>query len=124
MPNLSRYDEMSEFLEKPGNLSESEFEDDETSRVELSQQLASRGNVTEQQSSVRLVELGPRLTLDLIKIEEGLLDGEVLYHKLVEKTDEEKKAIREARERRTKEKERRRKEQAKNVMKKKNKEIE
>ena len=25
--------------------------------------------------------MGPRLTLELIKIEEGLNDGEVLYHK-------------------------------------------
>ena len=68
-----------------------------------------------QQSSVRLVELGPRMTLDLIKIEEGLMDGEVMYHKLVTKTDEEKKAIRLAREKRKKEKEKRRKEQEKNV---------
>ena len=70
------------------------------------------------QSSVRLVELGPRMTLELIKIEEELHEGEVLYHKLVEKTEEEKKAIRAAREKRKKEKERRRKEQEKNVKKK------
>ena len=31
-------------------------------------------------SAIRLVELGPRLTLSLLKIEEGLCDGEVLYH--------------------------------------------
>ena len=47
------------------------------------------------QSSVRLVELGPRITMELIKIEEELHEGEVLYHKLVEKTEAEKKAIRE-----------------------------
>ena len=67
---------------------------------------------------MRLVELGPRMTLELIKIEEELHEGEVLYHKLVEKTEEEKKAIRAAREKRKKEKERRRKEQEKNVKKK------
>ncbi len=49
---------------------------------------------TFQSSAVRLIELGPRIRLDLIKIEEGLQDGEVLYHKLQSKTDEEKKAIR------------------------------
>ena len=32
--------------------------------------------------------------MELIKIEEGLLDGEVLYHKLQTKTEEERKAIR------------------------------
>ena len=71
-----------------------------------------------EQSSVRLVELGPRMTMNLIKIEEGMLDGEVLYHKLVQKTDEEKKAIKIAREKRRKEKERRETEQECNVKKK------
>ena len=33
--------------------------------------------------------------MELIKIEEELHEGEVLYHKLVEKTEAEKKAIRE-----------------------------
>ena len=67
---------------------------------------------------MRLVELGPRMTMELIKIEEELHEGEVLYHKLVEKTEGEKKAIRAAREKRKREKERRRKEQEKNVKKK------
>ena len=71
-----------------------------------------------EQSSVRLVELGPRMTMNLIKIEEGMLDGEVLYHKLVQKTDEEKKEIKIAREKRRKEKERRKTEQDSNVRKK------
>ena len=69
-------------------------------------------------SSVRLVELGPRMTLRLVKIEEGLLDGEILHHEFVEKTEEEKKAIRENREKRKREKEKRKKEQEKNVRKK------
>merc|ERR1712112_717868 len=47
---------------------------------------------------VRLVELGPRMTLRLVKVEEGLLDGEVLHHEFVEKTDEEKKIIKEKKE--------------------------
>ena len=58
------------------------------------------------------------MSLELIKIEEGLHDGEVLYHKLVEKTDEEKKAIRTARENKKKEKEQRKKQQDLNVKKK------
>ena len=56
--------------------------------------------------------------MNLIKIEEGMLDGEVLYHKLVQKTDEEKKEIKIAREKRRKEKERRKTEQDSNVKKK------
>ena len=71
-----------------------------------------------EQSSVRLVELGPRITMKLVKIEEGMHDGEVLYHRWVEKTDEEKRQIKIAREKRRKEKEKRKKEQDQNVKKK------
>merc|ERR1712024_19087 len=89
-----------------GNLSESEAEDDpEISRVTLPQGLSSRGNMSSEQSSVRLVELGPRMTMSLVKIEEGMHDGEVLYHKFVEKTESEKREIKKAREKRKKEKE-------------------
>ena len=102
-----------------GALSESEAEDDpEISRVTLPHGMTSRGNVPSEQSSVRLVELGPRMLMSLVKIEEGMLDGEVLYHKWVQKTDEEKKKIKVAREKRRKEKEKRKKEQEQNVKKK------
>jgi len=38
------------------------------------------------QKSVKLVEIGPRLKLQLIKIEEGLCSGAVLHHKFVKKS--------------------------------------
>lgn len=41
----------------------------------------------------RLKEIGPRLNLTLIKIEEGFEAGDVLYHSLVAKTPEELEAI-------------------------------
>ena len=37
----------------------------------------------------RLTELGPRLTLQLVKVEEGICEGEVMFHEFVQKTDEE-----------------------------------
>ena len=58
------------------------------------------------------------MTLNLIKIEEGLFDGDVMYHKLYQKTEEEKKKIRIAREKSKKEKEKRTREQLLNVKKK------
>ena len=58
------------------------------------------------------------MSLKLVKIKEGLLDGEILHHEFVEKTEEEKKAIRERREKRKREKEKLKKEQEKNVRKK------
>jgi ribosome biogenesis protein SSF1/2 len=95
-------------------LSESEFEDDPSNQVTLPQKIISRGNVESGKSAIKLHELGPRLTLQLIKIEDGLLDGEVLYHNLIEKTDEEKLEIQKKRENKKKLKEKRKKIQAKN----------
>lgn len=79
-------------------LSESEAEDDPANHVTLPQKLVTRGNMESGKSAIRLSELGPRLTLQLIKIEDGLLDGEVLYHDIVQKTEEEKAEIQRRRE--------------------------
>ena len=46
-------------------MSESEAEDDPNSHVEVPQKLHSRGNMVSQQSSIRLSELGPRMTLQV-----------------------------------------------------------
>lgn len=37
----------------------------------------------------RMHEIGPRLVMKLHKIEEGICDGEILFHDLFNKTDEE-----------------------------------
>merc|ERR1719464_1627680 len=98
VPNLGKCADIGEFIDKGGGLSESEAEEDETSHVSAPSGVSVRGVVSGATSSVRLVELGPRLSLRLVKIEEGLLDGEILHHEFVEKTEEEKKEIRENRE--------------------------
>lgn len=79
-------------------LSESEAEDDPANHVTLPQKLVTRGNMEFGKSAIRLSELGPRLTLQLIKIEDGLMDGEVLYHDIVQKTAEEIAEIQKRRE--------------------------
>merc|ERR1719341_1392657 len=117
VPDLGRMQDMGEFMEKGGGVSESEGEEEE-SKVTLPQGVAGRGAVGGQQSSVRLVELGPRMRLQLVKIEEGLLEGEVLHHSFLEKTEEEKKEIKERMAKRKKEKEQRKRQQALNVRKK------
>uniref|UniRef100_A0A8C3KIU9 Brix domain-containing protein n=1 Tax=Calidris pygmaea TaxID=425635 RepID=A0A8C3KIU9_9CHAR len=95
-PNMSRLEDISELL-VPGadiNLSESEAEQDGTHNVlELPQAYAGRGNMKAQQSAVRLTEIGPRMTLQLIKVEEGLAQGSVLYHSLIHKMEAEVKEI-------------------------------
>lgn len=68
---------------------------------------------------VILFEVGPRITMELYKIEEGILEGEILYNKYVQKSEEEIEANR----RKIKEKEdlklERRLEQERNVERKK-----
>ncbi|XP_044299640.1 suppressor of SWI4 1 homolog isoform X2 [Varanus komodoensis] len=89
-PNMSRLEDISELLARDINLSESEAEQDGSHNItELPQAYAGRGNMKAQQSAVRLTEIGPRMTLQLIKVEEGLGQGNVLYHSFIHKTEEE-----------------------------------
>ncbi|KAH8250520.1 hypothetical protein KR026_002627, partial [Drosophila bipectinata] len=88
VPNLGKCNEVVDFVTKDGYASESEAEDDEQSHVVLAQTLKSKGNLEDNKSSIKLHEIGPRLTMQLIKIEEGLLTGEVLYHDHVVKTED------------------------------------
>ncbi|XP_053226499.1 suppressor of SWI4 1 homolog isoform X2 [Podarcis raffonei] len=89
-PNMSRLEDISELLVRDINLSESEAEQDGShNTTELPQAYAGRGNMKAQQSAVRLTEIGPRMTLQLIKVEEGLSQGNVLYHSFIYKTEEE-----------------------------------
>ena len=37
----------------------------------------------------RLYEIGPRITMELVKVENGIMSGEILYHSYVQKTNEE-----------------------------------
>ncbi|CAK1543805.1 unnamed protein product [Leptosia nina] len=118
IPNLNRCKDISEFFDKAALLSESEFEDDTANRVTLPQTLAGRGAAENSQSAIRLVELGPRISLQLIKVEDGLMDGEVLFHELVEKTEEEKALIKKKREEKRRLKEKRKSQQEENVKRK------
>uniref|UniRef100_A0A8B9B9G2 Peter pan homolog n=2 Tax=Anser brachyrhynchus TaxID=132585 RepID=A0A8B9B9G2_9AVES len=93
-PNMSRLEDISELLVKDINLSESEAEQDGTHNIlELPQAYAGRGNMKAQQSAVRLTEIGPRMTLQLVKVEEGLAQGNVLFHSFIHKTEAEVQEI-------------------------------
>ena len=118
VPNLSGYSDISEFLTN-GYFSESDGEEGPDSQVVLPQTLAGRGNLKSTRSAIRLTELGPRISLQLVKIQEGVGEGEVLYHSFLKKTSEEKKKLRKKIEKQKLLKEQRRKEQAKNVERKK-----
>ncbi|XP_046493679.1 suppressor of SWI4 1 homolog [Equus quagga] len=118
-PNMSRLQDISELLATGAGLSESEAEPDgEHNITELPQAVAGRGNMRAQQSAVRLTEIGPRMTLQLIKIQEGVGEGNVLFHSFVHKTEEELQAILAAKEEKLRLKAQRQDQQARNVQRK------
>uniref|UniRef100_A0A914QW12 Brix domain-containing protein n=1 Tax=Panagrolaimus davidi TaxID=227884 RepID=A0A914QW12_9BILA len=88
VPDLSKYEDVSEYFLNPGVLSESEWDGDQA-EVELTQDLATRGCKKGALTKLRTVELGPRMTWRLTKIQEGIDDGEVLYHSYIKKTPQE-----------------------------------
>ncbi|KNG84657.1 ribosome biogenesis protein Ssf2 [Aspergillus nomiae NRRL 13137] len=69
--------------------------------------------------AVKLVELGPRLKLRLIKVEEGLCEGKVMWHDYIHKSEEDMKKLDKNWDKRKKEKEERKRQQKENIEKKK-----
>lgn len=116
IPDMSKFEDISDFVLKSHLLSDSEFEDEE-SRVTLTESLK-KGNVESGQSAIRLYELGPRITFELYKIEADLLTGEVLYHKEIVKSIDEVLKMRKKRADRRVLKEQRKKTQEDNKAKK------
>jgi ribosome biogenesis protein SSF1/2 len=104
-------------LQASGMASDSEPED-ETSHVVLPQTYSGRGNGKSQTSALKLVELGPRISIRLLKVERGLGQGDVMYHAFVKKTPEEVNEIKQRKEQEMLLKKQRRDEQNSNVEKK------
>ena len=71
-----------------------------------------------QKRAVKLEELGPRLKVRLIKVEEGVCSGKIMWHEHLSKTKEEEKALDQMWEKRKKEKEERKRVQKENVARK------
>lgn len=121
VPNLGNVQDIADYIAgsatattEAGNASDSEPED-ETSHVVLSQKYAGRGNAKSQKSALKLVELGPRLSLHLVKVERGLGGGDVMYHAHIHKTAEEVKELKERKQKEVMLKQQRREEQERNV---------
>eukprot|EP00041_Stephanoeca_diplocostata_P014119 m.253632 g.253632 ORF g.253632 m.253632 type:complete len:471 (-) comp19587_c0_seq2:49-1461(-) len=90
VPDLSKYDDVSDFVLRGGDGYESDASDmGDGNKVVLAQNMKKAGNQESKRSAIRLVELGPRMHLELVKIEDGFCEGDVLYHRHVHKTDEE-----------------------------------
>lgn len=122
LPNLNKCQDIAEYLESQaqlsdGAVSDSEAEEDETQQVVLSDSFVGRGNAASQRSALKLVELGPRIDLHLIKVEKGLGNdnSDVLYHAHVHKTPEEAAALKRRKQGEISLKEQRRSQQEANV---------
>lgn len=79
IPDLSGFNDMSDFVLREDALSDSDVDDAEA-RVELGQNYIGPGNTKTQQRAIRLKELGPRMELRLLKIQGGFCGGDVLFH--------------------------------------------
>jgi len=143
LPDMSRLDDVADYVLDPsgaGYTSASESEVDTDAEVEVMElktrrvlskrdrEKAQENKNTEkkegarsgvQKRAVRLAEIGPRMTLRLVKVEEGLCDGKVMWHEFVTKTKEEQREMERVWETRRSEKEERKRVQKENVERKK-----
>ncbi|GAA5797669.1 hypothetical protein HPULCUR_003060 [Helicostylum pulchrum] len=119
LPNLGDYEDISDYVLKEAIISESDIEDGPESTVTLSQDYPGRNNRRNEQRAVRLHELGPRMTLELTKVENGMCGGEVLYHRYITKSQKDIAASERKRQKTLEEKATRREQQEQNVEKKK-----
>ncbi|EWC47263.1 hypothetical protein DRE_03382 [Drechslerella stenobrocha 248] len=132
IPNLGGLEDISEYLLDPsataggGYTSESEVDTDAEVEVALpgiqrsgrvKKEVANAGGAEKQ--AVKLQELGPRMRLQLIKIEEGTNDGKILWHSFVKKSRGEEQELERRAKQRLKLKEERRRVQEENVQRKK-----
>ncbi|KAJ1033952.1 hypothetical protein NDA16_000160 [Ustilago loliicola] len=103
LPDLSSTQDISDYVlgrtaastngefETDASEAESEAEDvaDPRNKVHLHDRYVGRGNSANTQKAVRLREIGPRMELKLVKIEEGCNEGAVLFHEYIKKSAQE-----------------------------------
>lgn len=140
VPNLGKLEDAADYLLDPsaaGYTSASETEQDTDAEVEVAESsakkiLGKRGAQRTKSSgwtkpnsasrverrAVKLVELGPRMKLKLIKVEAGVCEGKVMWHDFIKKSDKEVKELEKSWDQRRKEKEARKKQQKENIEKK------
>lgn len=68
------------FTGNVGYASDSDVDQIPNSKIELDQ-MDNKGDVNKEKVNLRLYEVGPRLNLKLVKIEEGFLGGSVFFHR-------------------------------------------
>ncbi|EPZ37041.1 Brix domain-containing protein [Rozella allomycis CSF55] len=114
--DLSKFGDISEFIAQEAYASEMSDNEDV---VQLAQNYVGRNNSKSEKRGVYLTEIGPRISMELVKIQTGFCGGEVLFHKYVQKSAEEIADQKKKMDIKKKEKEARKKEQMANIVKKK-----
>jgi ribosome biogenesis protein SSF1/2 len=98
IPNLSKFEDIGDFMAARAALSDSEADDPADAQVCLGKGVSAANlqapKSSASQAAVRLREIGPRLTMSLSKIEDGFCDGEVIFHARITKTAAEKAELR------------------------------
>jgi ribosome biogenesis protein SSF1/2 len=112
--SLDKFSDISEYVLGGTDAAESDVEDGPESHVEVTKKTKKGQRV--QQSAIKLQELGPRIKMQLVKIEDGVCDGAVLHHAIVKKSAEEVEALKARKDEEKKLKEERRREQEARVL--------
>lgn len=95
LPDLSSTQDISDYVLGRTTSTNGEFETDASeaedvadprNKVHLHDRYVGRGNSANTQKAVRLREIGPRMELKLVKIEEGCNEGAVLFHEYIKKS--------------------------------------
>ncbi|KAL4946849.1 hypothetical protein BDV06DRAFT_208469 [Aspergillus oleicola] len=142
VPNLGKLEDAADYLLDPSaagytSASETELDTDaevevagtttrkvltkrEMQRMRAGEKVENKTKTSEvEKRAVKLVELGPRLRLRLIKVEDGLCEGRVMWHDYINKSQHEVDVLDKSWDKKTKEKEARKKLQKENVERKK-----
>jgi len=91
---LGEFDDISEYVLAGLGTTESDNEAEDSKIVDARKSETKQGKQPGTTKSIRLQELGPRMKLQLIKVEEGMCTGRVHYHKHYVKTEAELKQLR------------------------------
>lgn len=97
IPNLGRNNDIADLLLDPyavGLTSDSEVEEDAV--VEIKEEIFTKKVIKEEvrKRAIKLTELGPRINMTLMKIEEGLTgSSKTIYHAVVNKSNEDVKKL-------------------------------
>eukprot|EP00003_Mantamonas_plastica_P028750 TRINITY_DN665_c1_g1_i13.p1 TRINITY_DN665_c1_g1~~TRINITY_DN665_c1_g1_i13.p1 ORF type:complete len:457 (+),score=188.92 TRINITY_DN665_c1_g1_i13:139-1509(+) len=125
LPNLEGFKDIADYVLRASNASESDMEDNVDTKVELPDEYSGgkKGAVAKKASecSVRLTEIGPRMELEIVKIENGLFEGDIIYHQYVKKSKEESEVQKKRKQKERDLKQARKNEQKRNVEAKKSK---